>query len=164
MTDEEMSEPMRERRRHGRGTSRPAAVLRAVLALVVVLALALVSAGCGGGGDGPPTPTARPSSPAKVTIESPTNGESFPAGTEIPVKVQLTGAKIVKQTTKNITPTTGHLHLLVDNAVVSMNYATTETLKGVEPGMHVMKVEFVAADHLPFDPRVISAVTFEVKR
>ena len=30
--------------------------------------------------------------------------------------------------------------------------------------MHVMKVEFVAADHLPFDPRVVSAVTFEVTK
>jgi hypothetical protein len=130
----------------------------------VTLALALVAAACGGGGNDGPTPTARPSSPATVTIESPTNGQSFKAGTEIPVHVQLTGAKIVKQTTKNISPTTGHLHLLVDNAVVSMNYATTETLKGVKPGMHVMKVEFVAADHLPFDPRVISAVTFEVTK
>jgi hypothetical protein len=131
---------------------------------VLLAAFALATAACGGGGNEPPTPTARPSSPATVTIESPTNGESFKSGTEIPVRVDLTGAKIVKQTTKNITPTTGHLHLLVDNAVVSMNYATAETLKGVKPGMHVMKVEFVAADHLPFDPRVISAVTFEVTK
>jgi hypothetical protein len=99
-----------------------------------------------------------------VTIEAPKNGASFPAGTPIPVRVQLTGAKIVRQSTKNITPTTGHLHLLVDDAVVSMNYSTVNTLKGVEPGMHVMKVEFVAADHLPFDPRVIAAVTFEVTK
>jgi len=137
-------------------------ILRPIL-LTAAVTLALLTAACGGGGNDGPTPTTRPSSPATVTIESPTNGESFPAGTDIPVKVELAGAKIVKQTTKNITPTTGHLHLLVDNAVVSMNYKATDTLKGVEPGMHVMKVEFVAADHLPFNPRVISAVTFEVK-
>lgn len=130
------------------------------------IALALAAAACGGSGDGggDGTPTTRPSSPATVTIESPTNGEQFPAGTAIPVNVDLTGAKIVQQTTKNITPTTGHIHLLVDDKVVSMNYQTTNTLEGVEPGMHVMKVEFVAADHLPFDPRVVSAVTFEVTK
>jgi hypothetical protein len=131
-------------------------------------AVTLTLAACGGGtGDGgTPTgqPSARPSSPATVAIESPKNGESFAAGTAIPVLVKLTGAKIVRQTTKDITPTTGHLHLLVDNAIVSMNYSTTNTLKGVKPGMHVMKVEFVAADHLPFDPRVIAAVTFEVRK
>jgi len=132
----------------------------------VVLALALTAAACGGGdggGDGG-TPTARPSSPATVAIVTPTNGDSFPAGTTIPVKVDLEGGRIVKQATKNITPTTGHLHLSVDDEIVSMNYGTTNSLKGVKPGMHVMKVEYVAADHLPFDPRVVAAVTFEVTK
>jgi hypothetical protein len=130
-------------------------------------ALALTAPACGGrGGDGGATtqPSSRPSSPAHVKIETPTNGETFKAGATIPVKVQLTGAKIVRRTTTHITPTTGHLHLYVDNALVSMNYQTTNSLKGVKPGMHVMKVEFVAADHNPFDPRVITAVTFEVTK
>jgi len=129
---------------------------------------ALVAAACGGGsGDGgSPSPPSgqRPSSPAKVTIIKPTNGEQFTSGQKIPVVVRLTGARIVKQSTTNISPTTGHLHLYVDDAIVSMNYQTTNTLTGVKPGMHVMKVEFVAADHLPFDPRIISAVTFQVTK
>jgi hypothetical protein len=33
----------------------------------------------------------------------------------------------------------------------------------VAPGQHTLRVEFVASDHLPFDPRVISEVVFEVK-
>jgi hypothetical protein len=135
-----------------------------MIAATVVVALALVACGGGSGGDGGSPPSARPSSPAKLTIESPTNGETFKAGATIPVDVKLTGARIVRQTTTHITPTTGHLHLYVDNAIVSMNYKTTNTLKGVKPGMHVMKVEFVAADHNPFDPRVISGVTFEVTK
>jgi hypothetical protein len=128
----------------------------------ILVALAVVTAACGGGtGDGA-SPTARPSSPATVTIDSPANGEQFPAGTVIPVKVDLEGGRIVNASTKDITPTTGHLHLSVDNAIVSMNYATTNSLKDVEPGVHVMKVEYVAADHLPFDPRVVDEITFEV--
>ena len=130
----------------------------------VLVALAVTTTACGGGGGDGGTPTTRPSSPATVAIQSPTNGEQFPAGTVIPVKVDLTGGRIVKQSTKDITPTTGHLHLSVDNAIVSMNYSTTNSLKGVKPGMHVMKVEYVAADHLPFEPRVIAAVTFEVTK
>ena len=128
------------------------------------ITLALAAAACGsgdGGGDGG-TPTGRPSSPAKVVIDTPVDGDQVPAGETIPVTVTLTGGKIVPQATKDISPTTGHLHMSVDDKIVSMNYGTTNSLKGVEPGMHVMKVEFVAADHLPFDPRVIAAVTFEV--
>jgi hypothetical protein len=30
-------------------------------------------------------------------------------------------------------------------------------------GTHVVKVEFVAADHLPFEPRVLSQAAFVVK-
>ena len=29
--------------------------------------------------------------------------------------------------------------------------------------MHILKVEFVANDHAPFDPRVIAEASFEVK-
>lgn len=148
----------------------PRTRLRAGL-LAAGLALAAVAAACGSGsGDGGTSPTAptqptgvRPSSPAMLTIVMPTNGQQFKSGQTIPVDIKLTGAKIVRQSTTHITPTTGHLHLYVDDAIVSMNYQTTNTLKGVKPGVHVMKVEFVAADHLPFDPRVIQAVTFQVK-
>jgi hypothetical protein len=146
-----------------RGPARPQALLALGLAVV-----AAVTVACSGGGDGGTTPSTqtsgRPSSPATLTILSPTNGQTFKAGQIIPVNVKLTGARIVKRTTTHITPTTGHLHLLVDNAIVSMNYQTTNQLEGVKPGVHVMKVEFVAADHQPFDPRVIQAVTFQVAK
>ena len=78
--------------------------------------------------------------------------------------MNLTGATIVPATTKNITPTTGHLHLSLDGKLISMNYQATQTLPDVPPGQHVLKVEFVAADHLPFNPRVITGVTFTVKK
>jgi hypothetical protein len=82
----------------------------------------------------------------------------------VTVRVHLAGATIVPATTKNITPTTGHLHLSLDGKLISMNYQATQTLPEVPPGLHVLKVEFVAADHLPFNPRVITGVTFTVKQ
>jgi hypothetical protein len=38
-----------------------------------------------------------------------------------------------------------------------MNYQAHQTIPNVVPGHHVLTVEFVAADHLPFDPRVVAA-------
>ena len=32
------------------------------------------------------------------------------------------------------------------------------------PGQHVVQVEFVAADHAPFDPRVMTQSAFQVAR
>jgi hypothetical protein len=137
--------------------------------LVSLVAIAALAAGCGGGGSGgspsgspSATSSPRPSSPAKLTIVSPTNGEVFQSSS-IPVRIRLQGARIVRPVTTRITPTKGHIHLLVDNKIVSMNYQLVDVLHGVKPGTHVLQVEFVAADHLPFDPRVIQAVTFEVK-
>lgn len=71
----------------------------------------------------------------------------------------LTGATIVPTTTLNITPTEGHLHLYVNGAVVSMNYGVEQDIS-LPPGTYVLKAEFVAADHAPFNPRVWSAEIF----
>ena len=38
-----------------------------------------------------------------------------------------------------------------------------QLIANLTPGQHLLKVEFVATDHAPFDPRVIVAVAFEVK-
>ena len=100
-----------------------------------------------------PTPAgSRPSSPAVVTIVSPTANEVV-TGTTLHVVISLQNASIVPATTTNLSPTTGHVHLYVDNALVSMNYGLTQDLP-VHPGTYVLKAEFVAADHAPFDPRV----------
>jgi hypothetical protein len=130
-----------------------------------VAAIALVTAMMLGGCDGRPSPSpslTRPSSPAKITIVSPKAGESV-QGATVHVVLSLTGAKIVKQTTTNIRPDEGHVHLYVDNVLVSMNYGLEQDLP-VHPGTYVLKAEFVAADHAPFNPRVWSEQTiFTVK-
>jgi hypothetical protein len=118
----------------------------------VALATVLVLAGCGGPSASPSV--TRPSSPAKITIVTPTAGESV-QGATVHIVLSLTGAKIVKQTTTKIRPDEGHVHLYVDNVLVSMNYGLEQDLP-VHPGTYVLKAEFVAADHAPFNPRVWS--------
>ncbi|HEY7666991.1 MAG TPA: hypothetical protein VIE12_02585 [Actinomycetota bacterium] len=134
-------------------------------ALAVAVALLLVACG-GGGGSGPTdpgTPTAsgpRPASTAQLAIVSPTDGEVI-EGSTVALKVDLEGAEIVPATTTNIVPDEGHLHVILDDQLISMTGDLEQTIPDVAPGQHLLKVEFVASDHIPFDPRVIAAVSFE---
>jgi len=136
--------------------------------LVIALGLvAVLVSACSPGGQA--TPSAglaslgpRPASPAIVAIVAPTSGAKV-TGTSVHVVLSLTGATIVPATTTEITPTTGHVHLYVDNQLVSMNYGLEQDIP-VTPGSHVLKAEFVAADHAPFNPRVYSSeVIFTVQ-
>ena len=102
----------------------------------------------------------RPSSPAKLTIVTPRNGQTVKEGAEL--RLGLDGAKIVNQTTTRIQGDEGHIHLLVDGKLVNMNYGLRQRLPQLTPGQHVVQVEFVAADHAPFDPRVLTQAAFTV--
>jgi hypothetical protein len=109
-----------------------------------------------------PAGATRPSSPATIQIVSPRNDQVFhgdPA--TVPIRVRVVGGRIVPFTTTKITPTTGHVHVLIDSVLVTMT-ASTSTTARVSPGSHVLVAEFVAADHLPFSPRVLATVSFEV--
>jgi hypothetical protein len=146
-------------RRFTRGALVPAAVV-----------LALAASACGGGGgaasssSNSATPTIsaeRPASTAKLSIVTPTNGQVV-HGTTVQMKVSLKGAKIVPATSATVVPDEGHLHVILDDQLISMTGSTTQLLSNLTPGQHLLKVEFVASDHAPFDPRVIAAVAFEV--
>ena len=105
----------------------------------------------------------RPSSPATVQILQPT-ANSTVTGTTVHVVLKLTGATIVTQTTTDIRPDRGHLHLTVNGVLVSMNYGLEQDIP-VQPGTLVLRAEFVAADHAPFNPRVLSPeVVFTVRQ
>jgi ABC-type transport system substrate-binding protein len=104
----------------------------------------------------------RPSSPAVLTILEPTPNQVVTGGT-VHIALSLKNARIVQPTTTNIKPDEGHVHLYVDNVLVSMNYQLSEDLP-VHTGTYVIKAEFVASDHAPFNPRVWSqTVVFTVK-
>lgn len=138
---------------------------RTLNAMAVLILVVLAAAACSKASDSQASvPSARPSSTAKIQILSPTNGEVFHGSTAtIPVKLSLEGARIVPATTTHITPDTGHVHLFLDNQIVTMNFALEDQLTNVPPGTHILRAEFVASDHLPFDPRVFVAVTFKVE-
>jgi hypothetical protein len=111
----------------------------------------------------PSTALSRPSSPARLSILSPRNGQVI-HGSTVPVRLKLKDAKVVKPVSTHITGRKGHIHIRLDGKIISMNYGLNETIHKVSPGTHTLQVEFVASDHLPFDPRVLKEVAFEVKR
>jgi len=130
---------------------------------ILAMAFALALGACAASGSVAPTPGAsvlgpRPSSPAMVQIVQPPSGATV-TGSSIHVVLKLSGATIVSTTTTNITPTEGHVHLYVDNILVSMNYGLEQDIP-VHPGTYVLKAEFVASDHAPFNPRVWSQEVF----
>lgn len=148
--------------------SRKGARVRNTRPIAFTGALALVLAACGGstpgaddrtGATGPPAE--RPSSTATLAIVSPRNG-AVVTGTSVDLRVRLEGAKIVAQTTQRIEPDEGHLHVVLDGALISMTEGTEQTIPDLTTGLHRIQVEFVASDHVPFDPRVVSVVSFEV--
>jgi len=143
---------------HTRGLARPAAC--------VLLAGALAACGGPGSTSSPTVPASstgsRPSSPAVVGIVEPKNG-AIVTGSTLHIVLSLQNAVIVKVTSTNIRPDQGHVHLYENGVLVSMNYGLVQDLP-VHKGTYVLKAEFVASDHAPFNPRVYSsAVVFTVK-
>jgi hypothetical protein len=80
----------------------------------------------------------------------------------VTVKLKLDGGRITKIVSKNLQPDVGHIHVRLDGRTITLLGSLTEPVP-VTPGGHVIEAEFVAADHGPFNPRVIAAVTFTVK-
>jgi hypothetical protein len=107
----------------------------------------------------------RPGTPPDLHCQAhhpqPHNGQTVHSLTP-EVRLGLAGAKIVALTSTRIRPDQGHVHLLVDGKLVAMNYGLDERLPKLTPGQHLVQVEFVAADHAPFDPRVLAQAAFIV--
>jgi hypothetical protein len=142
-----------------RGVPRPVAWAAAALAsaaLVLAFVLPPIIS---------PSGRARPSSTAHLMIVSPRPGAVFQADgrslASIPVRLRLTGGRIVPFTSTRLVSNEGHIHLFVDGALVSMALTFDKDVQ-VPPGEHIIRAEFVATDHAPFDPRVIAAVSFRV--
>jgi len=137
----------------------PARPARAVLVAPLLL---LALAGCGKGKSATPRPpAARPATSARIQILQPTPNEE--TGPDVTVQVQLIGAKEVPQSGPPIKPDEGHIHVSLDGQIVAMAYGDSQTLKGLQPGQHSVQVDFVAADHIPFQNRVTAGVLFTVK-
>ena len=134
------------------------------VALTVALTVAL--AGCGGSGT-TSTPSInatepRPASSATLAIVEPKD-DAIVRGDRVEVEFALEGGELVDLTVTEVRPDQGHLHVTLDGALVSMTGGLHQELGHLSPGPHLLKAEFVAADHAPFDPRVLAAVAFTVE-
>jgi hypothetical protein len=139
---------------------------RRVRAVVLLSALLALPACADDGSEGTPPPTppsaTRPSSTAELSVTSPENGVIV-RGSTIDLRVDLEGATLVPQTTTDLAPDEGHLHVLLDDELISMTEGTRQRIRDVSAGLHRLTVEFVANDHAPFAPRVLTTVVFEVR-
>lgn len=145
----------------------PPKKLLSVLGLCVVLAACAPFGSSQSDSSASPSPfasydaQARPSSPAKVTFVQPQDQGQLKAGI-VHIQLNLVGAQIVQQTTTNISPTTGHIHFSVNDKLVAMNYSTMQDTP-LTPGLYRLTAEFVAADHVPFNPRVMTSIAVVVQ-
>lgn len=105
----------------------------------------------------------RPSSPATLAFLAPSHGAVITEG-RVEVSIDLQGGTVVEGPATTVTPTEGHLHLMVDDTLVSMTYGDVQVvdLGPYGPGEHILRAEFVAVDHAPFDPPVVATVTVTV--
>jgi hypothetical protein len=102
----------------------------------------------------------RPVTAARLEILQPTPDQ--PTGPDVTLRLALTGGVIVPQSSNKLNSTEGHVHVYVDSKLVSMTYGLEADLKGLTPGPHSLRAEFVAVDHAPFKNPVVAAVLFIV--
>ena len=91
-----------------------------------------------------------------ISIISPEDGSSVPAGSKFPIEVDIVGGSVTSEITSD-DPTEGHLHVFVDGALDSMPTSDTPTVE-LEEGSHSITVEFTKADHSSFEPRILDEV------
>ena len=108
-----------------------------------------------------PIPGERPASTASLAIVSPADGATV-TDDALEVVMELAGGRVVEGASTELAPDEGHIHLTLDDELVSMTYGTVQVLdlRTAAPGTHTLEAEFVAADHSPFSPRVTTSVTF----
>jgi ABC-type Fe3+-hydroxamate transport system substrate-binding protein len=133
--------------------------------LAMLLATVVVLAACGSdtkSTNSSSSGATRPTTTAQLRIVQPTPNQVV-TGTTMTVTLDLTGAKIVPQTSTVLKPDEGHVHLSLDGQIVSMTFGLTDQLNNLTPGSHTLQADFVAADHAPFANRVTAVVLFTVQ-
>jgi hypothetical protein len=131
------------------------------LAVACAATLVLLAASCGN--DGGTSGGERPSSTASIAIREPRVGDEI-TKSKFTVRLDLNGGRIVNVVSKDLTPDEGHVHVSIDGKIITQTFGLTQKLDTPKAGSHLLQAEFVAKDHGPFNPRVLSTLTFEVKR
>jgi hypothetical protein len=113
----------------------------------------------------PDTPKVRPSSSATISIVTPRPQQVFHGNpATVPLQIVLNGGKIVSYTSLRtpLPANTGHIHLYLDGNLIFMTTHLSRTLD-INPGHHTLTAEFVAVDHVPWNPPVTTSVRFDVQ-
>lgn len=141
----------------------------------LLLALALVtSAGSALAADAPALPVTKATAGAEVYIVSPQDGATVSQTFTVRFGLKGMGVAPAGVTHEN----TGHHHLLVDVKVLPVTGqpipkdeqhlhfggGQTETTLKLSPGTHTLQLELGDANHIPFDPPLVSKmITVHVK-
>jgi hypothetical protein len=124
--------------------------------VLLVLAFATGAGAFALGGSQTATGTV-PAPDVTVDILEPADGGAVAAGRTITLDVQINGGELTTDT-ESSDPTKGHLHVFIDNELIAMPTTSTPDIE-LEPGEHVIAVEFTGADHRSFSPKIIDEVT-----
>lgn len=124
---------------------------------VVVVGIALAVGSFTLGNPGNQSAGAAPSGVA-IAVTFPENGDLVPAGQLIPIDFELENARLTSQTTST-DPREGHIHVFVDSALVSMPMNSSDVEVTLDPGEHVVTLEFTTADHRSFAPKILDEIT-----
>jgi len=127
-----------------------------VVLLVLAMAVGAGAFAIGANSTAVPGGTIPAPSGLSVTIESPADGAAVPANEPFDVEAKVMGGQ-VSAATQSTDPRVGHLHVFVDNQLISMPTSTTQQLK-LDPGQHTIVVEFTAADHRSYKPRITDSI------
>lgn len=130
------------------------------------LALSALLAACGGDAAPSASPTVvntRPTSTGTLTVLEPAFGSTV-QGPTVRVRVRVDGARVLPKNlgSRHLSPDTGHIHINLDERVVTQTGGREYEIPDVQPGDRVLRVEFAAADHFSFNPPVIQIVRFTV--
>lgn len=122
--------------------------------------LLVVGVGVGSGAFfvGAQTGNAGPSR-AGVIINSPSDGITVPANTDIPFDVSVRGGTLATEQGPN---SGGHLHVYVDGTLDSMPSGGPPVVN-LTPGKHVITIEYVGPKHVSFSPPVQTDVSVTAK-
>jgi hypothetical protein len=102
--------------------------------------------------------TAPTTTSARISIVSPSDGDEVDAG-EVAVEVDVKNGSVATSASDT---EGGHIHIFVDDAMVSMPYTTDSSVE-LTPGEHTITVEYVGTAHQSFEPRVTDEVTVEAR-
>jgi hypothetical protein len=127
-----------------------------VVLLVLAMAVGAGAFAIGGNSSGGPSGTVPAPDGLSVRIESPADGAEVAANRPFDVEARVAGGQISTANQSN-DPRVGHLHVFVDDQLISMPSATTQEVE-LERGQHTIVVEFTSADHRSFKPRITDSI------